>query len=183
MTYADGRFLLVREELDDSGSGSRSRRTVLRELTVGKEPEIVRVVRVPEAANESGFIRSSLTPDGNRYVWVGPRLPPQSRRAEVREVSTGRLIRRVLMAEDQAASERYASLRGDGRVLWVNTREGARRFPLTDPESLPEEVAECPLASSQSDWSVFAERRPSNASDQILLRRSPERGAAVPIRE
>ena len=56
----------------------------------------------------------------------------------------------------------------------LNTKEGTRGFPLTDPESPPEEVAERPLASSQSDWSVFAERRPSNASDQLLLRRSPE---------
>jgi WD40 repeat protein len=169
MTYAEGRFLLVREEFPDPRSGSRARQTVLRELAEGKEPEIVRVVRAPEAGDESGFITSSLTPDGSRYLWVGPRSPPQIRRAEVREISTGRLIRRVSMPEVQAATERHVALGADGQMLWVITSEGARGFSLAEPESLPEKAPEITAVSPRGDWWILSVDRSSDSPERLLL--------------
>ena len=170
MTYADGRFLLVREELQDSGSSSRARRTVLRELVVGREPEIVRVVRAPEAGDISGFITSYLTPDGSYYLWAGPRFPPEKRRAEVRAISTGRLIRKVPMPEVRAQSEHFAFLHAAGSDLWVASSEGARRFRLADPESRPEMVPNIPVAGSpRGDWLVLSGHKPSDYRVQHFL--------------
>jgi WD40 repeat protein/tRNA A-37 threonylcarbamoyl transferase component Bud32 len=68
LAHADGRFLLIREEFDQSQvAGARPKRTVARELTVGKKPEVVRIIRPPESSEDQGFLLSSLTPDGRLY--------------------------------------------------------------------------------------------------------------------
>ncbi len=152
MTYADGRFLLVREE-EDPGTKNWRTRTVARVLEVGTDPRALRVVRPAEPGDDRRFLESSLTPDGRYYVWVGPRLPILKRRIEVRNVATGRLVRRVSQPAELAAPREIAAFLGPrGTDLWVDVGDDGRaHFDLTDANSPAKPVHTFPTALSSDD--------------------------------
>jgi len=171
MIYAEGRFLLVREEEDEGAKNWRTR-TVARNLAVGKPPEVLRVVRPAEPGDDRRFLDSSLAPDGRRYLWVGPRLPAQNRRAEVREVATGRLIRRIARPTGQLFQELGASLDPQGRDLWVDYETGEHfRFDLTVADHPPERVSRSPFALSPDGlWLTFGQSAiPSDPTPKLIL--------------
>jgi WD40 repeat protein len=172
MTYADGRFLLVREEKDPGALNWRTR-TVARSLTVGKKVELLRVVRPAEQLDARGFLYSSLTSDGRHYVWCGPRLPLQQRRIEVREVATGRLVRRIKQPAELAHPELNAALDPRGKRLWVYLGEGNfSMFDLVDASRPCQTVQQLPLAASSDDLYVtFGGGAPGSRSTQhsVLL--------------
>ena len=84
MTFAEGRFVLMREELEDAAPREPSRKwgrthSVLYEWRAGGPPEKKRVFRNTGPEDVGGFIESRLTPDAANHVWVGPRDPPSAR--------------------------------------------------------------------------------------------------------
>jgi WD40 repeat protein len=175
LAYADGKFLLVREELDPGQVAVVLRRnTAVRELTVGKTPEVARIVRPPESSEDKGFLLSSLTPDGRLYLWVGPREPPQHRRVEIHEVATGRLLRRIVRPASTPFPELTATLDLQGRGLSVGCETGERlHFDLTDAGRPPERTSEHLLGSSPDNlWTAFlATPDPTNPTPRLSLRR------------
>jgi serine/threonine protein kinase/WD40 repeat protein len=169
--YADGRFLLVREE-EDEGSKNWRTRTVARILAVGKPPEVLRVVRPAEAGDDRGFLDFNLTPDGHYYLWVGPRLPVQNRRVEVRQVATGRLLRRIARPAGPLSNVDDATLDPQGRDLWVDYETGEHyRFDLTDADHPPERMSRSPFAISPDGlWLAFGQiATPTEPTPKLIL--------------
>jgi serine/threonine protein kinase/WD40 repeat protein len=131
LAYANGKFLLVREEdvekIKEEADGPEAKRIlhgVAYEWEVGKPPSYLREVRPTRPGDWRRFIESDLTPDGRYYYWWGPRLPPEKRRVEVREVVTGRLVTRVPRAVSDVTDTVGASLSPDGRYLWIASADG-----------------------------------------------------------
>jgi hypothetical protein len=146
LTYAGGRFLLVREE--EVEGKPRTWQTVVRELVVRKPPKIVRVIR-PAQAGEMGFFTSSLTPDGAYYLWVGPRRPPQNYRSEVWEVATGHQVKRIAHPMSQEVDGWGGSdLSPDGRYLWLDDAKRLWLYDLAELEKPSEKVGRPPIAVS-----------------------------------
>ena len=102
-----------------------------RVLEAGKPPRMLGVVRPAEPGDDRRFFDSALTPDGRYYLWSGPRLPLQNSRVEVREVATGRLIRRIVGPADPAFR---GFLDPRGRELWIR---GYSRVFSTSISSMP----------------------------------------------
>ncbi|MFI5458615.1 MAG: WD40 repeat domain-containing protein [Isosphaerales bacterium] len=172
MTYADGRFFLVREEEDDGAKNWRTR-TVARVLEVGKPPEMLSVVRPAEAGDDRRFLTSSLTPDGRYFLWVGPRFPFQKRRFEVREVATGRLVRRIVGPADPLAP---VFLDPRGRDLWIKGKGEYFRFDLINPDRPQERVSTIPAATSPDDrWlACYESSSPTDPTLKLTMRRRAE---------
>ena len=176
MTYADGRFLLVREEEDEGAKNWRTR-TVARVLEVGKPPEMLGVVRPAEAEDDRRFLCSSLTPDGRLYLWVGPREPREQRRIEVREVATGHLVRRMARPADTLFPELYATLDPQGCDLRVQFESGENYyFDLADADRPPERVSTLRTVASTDDlWlASFDPTSPTDPTPKLSLRRRAE---------
>ena len=178
MTYADGCFLLVREELDEEKwEGTRRRDTVARVLIVGKPPDVMRIVR-PADGEEKGFFTSDLSPDGRLYLWIGPREPSENRRVEVREVATGRLIKRIGQ-HDLLLPEPRAILDPHRNDLWVRLPGRNLRFDLEAPDRLPESFPDLDLAEfSRSGWIAIDGRIEAGATPfgLVLHRRGESAG-------
>jgi len=167
MTYAGGRFLLVREEKDEGATNWRMR-TVSRALEVGKPPEMLGVVRPAVDGDESGFFDSKLTPDGRHFLWVGPRLPPQNCRVEVREVATGRLIRRVI---GMAHPDPRTLLDPQGRDFWIQGHGEYFRYDLIEADRPPERVSTFPATSPDDLWLACLEPiSPTDLTAKLTLR-------------
>ncbi len=149
---AGGKFLLVREEDEPAGTV----RTVAYELTAGKGPSLLRVVRASEVADGRKFLYSGLTPDGKYSWWTGPRSRPEKRRVEVRAVATGRLVAKVPRPAAKPHHELRAFLSSDGRHLWVaDADEAFHRHDLTGGGP-PEPVSARPWAvSPDGRWLVY----------------------------
>jgi serine/threonine protein kinase/WD40 repeat protein len=147
MTYADGRFLLVREE-EDPGAKNWRTRTVAWALDVGKPPEFLGVVRPAEPGDDRRFFANTLTPDGRHFLWVGPRLPLENCRVEVREVATGRLIRRIV---GPAHPDSGPFLDFQGRDFWIRGKGEYFRFDLIEDDRPGERVSTVPQATSPDD--------------------------------
>jgi eukaryotic-like serine/threonine-protein kinase len=156
LTWADGRFLLVREEDEtredktgDDKTKKRTVRSVAYELVAGKEPRRLGVVRASEAGDFRRFLRHGLTPDGRYYWWVGPRDPEEKRRVEVREVATGKQIRTV---PRPGSDEPVAILSADGQRLWVS--EGGSEATAYDLTG-----AQGSVRISRQPWAASADLR------------------------
>jgi hypothetical protein len=168
MTYADGRFLLVREE-EDKGAKNWRTRTVARVLEVGKPPVIHAVVRPAEPGDDRRFFDSILTADGQHYLWLGPRLPLQNLRVEVREVSTGRLIRRIVRSVNPTG---HHFLDPRARDLWIKRTAESFHFDLVDADRPGDRVSAIPQAVSPDDvWLAYIEpTSPTDPTPELILR-------------
>jgi WD40 repeat protein len=142
MTFADGRFVLMREEHDDAPPSWRTHSVLYELRSDGRPPEMKRVFRPSEPGDSRGYLDSRLTPDATYQVWVGPRLPPQKRRVEVREVATGEVLRHESVPAEVPSPEPVARLSPDGGLLWlydahgnhwVYDGKGARSASLASP--------------------------------------------------
>lgn len=151
MTYADGKFLLVREEELHDGS----RQSVAYELVAGQPLKVLQVVR-PSEPGETGFFDQDLTPDGRYYLWAGPRRPPQNCRVEIREVATGRLVSRVTRPENHELQSFASGLSPDGRSFWVRAqKDDYVRYGIAT-ETPPERVSVLPVTTSlDARWLAF----------------------------
>ena len=179
MTYADGRFLLVREELDEEkGTGTRTRRTVARVLDADRPPDLLRIVRPAEGREETGFIDTALSPDGRVYLWVGPRDPPKNLRVEVREVNSGQLIRQVsARAATPSKGELSVALDPQGGELWVQLpSQGIQHYELSGADCSPEPLLESvPIVSHDHRWLAFLSQfGPNSINRELILRRRIE---------
>jgi len=176
MTYADGRFLSVREEEDEGAKNGRTR-TVARVLEVGKPPRILGVVRAAEPGDDDSFLDSTLTPNGRLYLWVGPREPPEQRRIEVREVETGHLVRRFARPARTPFPELYAILDPQGRGFSVGRGTGeSLYFDLINADRTPVRVSTIPTATSSDDlWLACLESTsPTDPTPKLTLRSRAE---------
>jgi len=157
LAYADGRFLLVREEREEKKQTVHS---VAYEWRPGKPPKKLNIIRPSAAGDEALYLESMLTPDGRYYCWSGPRRPSDRRRIEVIEVATGKVVARVPRPTQQAQSEPTFYLADGGRYLWagcLKPGDAYQRYDLagTGP---PEPVSSAPVAvSPASDWLVVAQ--------------------------
>ena len=176
MTYADGRFLLVREEKDEGAKNWRTR-SVARMLEVAKPPRMLGVVRPAEVGDDRRFLSSSLTTDGRLYLWVGPRQPPEQRRIEVRSVATGHVVRRIARPAGTLYPELDATLDHQGSDLWTLFETGEQfHFDLGDAAGLPERVPTIHAATSPDDlWlACFGSSSPTDPTARLTLRRRAE---------
>jgi WD40 repeat protein len=175
LAYADGRFLWVREEVEESKSAKvRLTHTVARELVVGKKPEVVRTVRCA-GPGEDRFLESLLTHDGRLHLWAGPREPTQHRRIEVHEVASGRLVRRIARPADSPFPELCATLDPQGHGFSVQCgRDDIQYFDLNQADQPPRRTSGRLVASSPDNlWMAFLESPdPTNPTRPLLsLRR------------
>ena len=145
------RFLLVREELD---ANRMNVHTLALELEPGRTTADCRRIRAGRTGDRRGFLNRGLTPDGRYYWWLGPRLPKDAYRIEVREVATGRLVFDEVGLP--SAVEPGAYLSPDGRYLWVSSGEkNCLRYDLADTSRRPKRVHSTPASvSPASGWVV-----------------------------
>ncbi len=136
-----GTFRLVREELEPG----KPLRTVVRELTAGKAPHVVRALRGGEPGDRALYLEAGLSPDGKHYWWSGPREPADRRRVEVWDVETGKQVVRVPHRHPPEEGEVVAVLGAGAKKLWVVWRGRADLHDLTGAEP-PRHVKMCPLA-------------------------------------
>jgi hypothetical protein len=161
MTFAQGRFVLMREEREVApvevvAPNAWRSHTVMYELrSEGSPPQKKGVFRSSEPGGLWGFLDSRLTPDAAYHVWVGPRDPPQERRVEVREVVTGRLLRRELRPTERTSLESFVRLSPDGRWLWIETGSDNRWVYDMKDEEPAERVSAIPYMVS-SDLRLLA---------------------------
>jgi WD40 repeat protein/tRNA A-37 threonylcarbamoyl transferase component Bud32 len=146
------KFVLVREELDEDKANVH---TVALELEAGQPASDPRSLRASQAGDRRGFFDCDLTPDGRYYWWLGPRLPKDSCRVEIRDVGTGKLI----LEKRGVASSGHPSafLSSDGQHLWA-TNDGTDilHYRLPDASLPTERVAGVPVAFSPSSrWQVL----------------------------
>jgi hypothetical protein len=177
MTYANGRFLLVREESDEEkGKGTRTRRTVARVLEVDRPPDLLRIVRPAEGSEEKGFFGTALSPDGRLYLWFGPRDPPQNWRVEVRDVATGRLIKRIGQRDLYLPPEPFALLDPYGNDLWIRLPGRNLCFDLEAPDRFPKSFSGLNLKDfSKRGWiAIEGRNEPGASSPGLILRRRGE---------
>jgi WD40 repeat protein/tRNA A-37 threonylcarbamoyl transferase component Bud32 len=177
LAYADGRFLLVREEIDASRPGkSGTTHTVMRVLAMGKTPEVVRTVRAAESSEDTGSLTSSLTSDAHLYLWVGPSEPPQNRRVEVRAVGTGGLVRRIAAPADSPFPELAATMDAEGRGFTVECATPERAYvDLIDADRPPVRTCETILATSSDNFWVAAVEAQDPVGILRRLRRCEDR--------
>ena len=166
LAYANGRFLLAREEYE---APKQTMRTVVRELVVGKPTEILRVVRSSEAEDQALFLSHGLTPDGRFYWWTGPRSPHKDRRAEVIEVATGRRVTRVdRRTKTPDHFETVASLSPDGRYFSVQTGLHREQYDLVTNVP-PQKLSDIPIAvSSTGRWMAWSPSRTFHRGMNVL---------------
>ena len=166
MAFVEGGFVLVREERDESFRAEQPpQRTVAWKLGVGKTPRVLRVVRPAESRDDKGFLSSSLTQDGRLYLWVGPREPIARRRVELREVATGRLVRRVPAPSQSPSQEPGALLDPQGRNFQVNFESGEKTvFDYSDPDR-PGKAISFTTWGSSPDNRWLATREPIQPAD------------------
>jgi serine/threonine protein kinase/WD40 repeat protein len=169
MTYVRDRFLLVREEKDPDTTNWRTS-TAARAIAVGSPTELLGVVRAPERDDSHRFLDSSLTADGRYYLWVGPRLPENNRRVEVREVATGRLVRRIPQPSEMVPHEMAAMFDPQRMQLWVEFGGPKGVFDLADADRPSERVDAIPTDQS-SDNSWVASVRPIHGNSVLILTR------------
>jgi WD40 repeat protein len=156
-----GKFLLVREEDlaasrdDDHNLARRPTRGIAYEWVPGEPPAGPREIRPSGPGDVRRFLDHGLTPDGRYYWWVGPRLPEESSRVEVREVATGMSVLEKLGLSTPTA--RSAFLSSDGRYLWVSAdNKDCYLYDLADAGRPPERVPSGPGAYSPgSRWQVL----------------------------
>jgi WD40 repeat protein/tRNA A-37 threonylcarbamoyl transferase component Bud32 len=166
----EGKFLLVREE--HKVPGSKAVQTVVRELSAGKPPDVLRILRHAEADDIRRFFNSGLTPDGRYYYWSGPREPRSNQRAEVYEVATGRRLFRIAHAPQSPQQELGVFMSPDGRYCWIipsaSNTGNRRRYDLAGT-SPPERVAGSPHAvSPDSAWLALVRTREKDRPGQYL---------------
>jgi WD40 repeat protein len=162
-------FVLVREEKQERGT-----RTVVQEFTAGRPLGTPRVLRPGEPGDE-GFHDSVLTPDGRYYCWAGPRRPAGRMRAEVYEVATGRLVKRVACPHKDEVSAWSARISPDGRRLWIAGDPGGFLHDLTSDRPA-ERAPEPPLVSADRRWRAVVSRSETLAGkvDTLSLRAGPD---------
>jgi hypothetical protein len=146
------KFQLVREERRNEGE--KVLQTVIRQLEPGLRPAtLVKVLRPADETDLSGFFTARLTPDGRFHLWLGPRAPCQKCRVEVREVETGRLLRRV-STPAKNGQDGNATLSSDGHIIAIvldglNFEDGPER---SEWPWVRTKVAD--LSSEDSRWHV-----------------------------
>jgi WD40 repeat protein len=132
-----GQFASVREEITP---GTRNVTTVARLLEVGKPLQAGRVIRQPDPQDRARFIDHWLLPDGNHYLWSGPREPSAGRRVELYEVRSGRLLWRVTPPESTGDSAPACVLSENLRELLVRDDRGSESlyaYPTREPRPVP----------------------------------------------
>jgi WD40 repeat protein len=140
LAYANGRFVLVREEYENAPTEERVRRTrrthtVVYDWPLGQAPRQARVLRSSQPGDVLQFFNVGLSADGRHYAWTGPREPESARRAEVWNVATGELVKRVPLAEVPSQGHESAIyLSPDGNHFWVDNWQYQRQFRLDQPD-------------------------------------------------
>lgn len=119
---AGSRFRLVREEFV---GGTQVLQTVVRTLEPERPPTDARVLRRSLPTDAYRQLGAMLTADGRYYIWYGPRLPENQRRAEVYDVPTGKLLMECqlpLLPNGGDPEVRLAPWRGMIRIVNGDTR-------------------------------------------------------------
>jgi serine/threonine protein kinase/WD40 repeat protein len=125
------KFLLVREELDKW-------QTVVYELLLGQAAARPLKILRSTVPGEAGFHAASLTPDGRRYCWIGPRHPAKDCRVEVYETDTGKLVTRVPNPCKEETGGAGSHLSADGQYLFISSHDnGSRWFDLSKNAEAP----------------------------------------------
>ncbi|MCI0464694.1 MAG: hypothetical protein L0Z62_47835, partial [Gemmataceae bacterium] len=166
------RFLLVREEsAGEKGGGAVQ--SVAYELSGGKAPRKLGVVRTAAAGDRGGFHDSRLTPDGRYYWWSGPRMPEKNHRVEIMDLKTGKLVQRLPGKPGHGGA---VVLSPDGRNLWVNEGGGIlHRYDVKAP-TRPERVDATPDAVAPGRWQVFQPYTGPGEIPTLRLRKWSEKG-------
>lgn len=161
-----GRFLLVREELDQTGDNVA---TVVWYLQVGREPERVRTIRPADPGDRRRFLDHGLTADGELYLWNGPRIPPGRHRVEVRRVATGELLL-SLPRPAASAGEMVVLLAPSGRYLWHST--GGNDHYLTDLQTRVTTRADCfpGAVTARNEWTALTKKHWLRGHSALQLR-------------
>jgi WD40 repeat protein len=141
----NGKFLSVREELDDAAMNVN---TVVRELVAGNTNPETRTIRRSRAGDRRTYYESRLTPDGRIYAWGGPRFWDKAGRVEVLEVATGKLIKRV---PDLTKPGVNVFLCPDGRRMWVGSGDGMLKYDPINTDD-PKRVTNHPSAMVPDTW-------------------------------
>jgi WD40 repeat protein/tRNA A-37 threonylcarbamoyl transferase component Bud32 len=168
LSYADGRFLLVREEKDVSWPVTDPRfwpvQSVVYEIVPGQAPRWLRVLRRSGAGDLDRFLLHGLSPDGRRYAWTGPRYPIEQRRLEVFDVASGRCL---LKREDPGRQELQVYFLGaNGR--WLAYRDSSQRKWLYDLDDNPpsrEPSVSLRAGSADDDWGMLVR---TDGSETVL---------------
>jgi WD40 repeat protein len=148
LVYADGKFVLVREERID-----QQLRTIACEFSAAEFRFEFREIR-PLQPKETGFHNSKLGTDGRYYCWLGPRQPSSHTRAEVYEVATGKCIKRILLPTKREMSSWEAVITPDDRHLWLHNSDGqGLEYDLSSDEP-PRMVLSAPQFSKDLKWHI-----------------------------
>ena len=147
------RFRLVREQTN-AKDGNLA--TVVYDLEPGKPLGEGRTIRPSAPGDVRRHIDHWLLPDGRHYVWSGPRLPPEARRVEIYDVTTGKLVRKIVTPPTTNDYAPHCLLTEDLKTLWVLGIDGGpRRYDQTTNDP-PVIVPEAPLSvSADGRWLAF----------------------------
>lgn len=110
----DGKFLLVREEIQNDGQNVK---TVVRELAPGKPLPKGRILRKSLPGDARRFLEHDLTPDGRLYAWCGPRFPSNMRRVEVHDLHAGYKVYEKKLPP--TGGDPSIALSANGQFLWL----------------------------------------------------------------
>jgi WD40 repeat protein len=149
-----GRFLLVREQIDDDGQNVQ---TVVWQLEAGNEMPPHRVLRRSAPGDQRRYFESGLTPDGRLHWWTGPRLPPANYRVEVRRVETGKLLVPPLrLPSSEEVGVIGALIDPTGQLLWVGTHDDRKLYHLDDPQLRPTAARFPGAVTAGGAWMVIS---------------------------
>ena len=168
------RFLLVRDELNTQDENCR---TMAYDIEIGKPFGIPWPVRTPAPTDKRRNLHTSITPNGQFYCWVGPRIPEDKHRVEVFDLQTAKLVKQVALRRIPGQPEPSATLSDDGRFLLTRSEMGQARFDLSSGED-PTSIEKIPIASSlDSQWVVYPaqDNKRRSDSDIVLCRDGSDR--------
>jgi WD40 repeat protein len=132
--------------------------TVVREFTLGRVP-IERGVLRQSVADEQGFFSHSLSPEGRRYVLIGPRLPRAKTQTEVWDLTSSKLLIRIPQGGERDWGDADAKLAGPDLTLWTVNWNVYSRYEVGRNES-PKAISIGPnlfAVSPDGLWSLSAD--------------------------
>ncbi|MBS0262121.1 MAG: protein kinase [Planctomycetes bacterium] len=139
--------------------GLRDFQTVLTEISPGGVPSNPQTLR-PPIEGERGFLNQSLSSDGKRFVWVGPREPRSAFRVELWDVERRDLVETIPYAptESNPRSEAAAHLGDGNQHLWVSQEIFSQHDLKTQSDQLAlHRSDQIPTASSANDeWLIWS---------------------------
>lgn len=175
-----GRFLSVREEVEERTDKGTKYKTVARVFEVGKKDQVSeRTLRKSQPTDVGGFIDQYLTGDGKHYAWSGPRKfnAPGTYRVEIIDTEPGAPERKPIPVSGKGGSGSVLAS-PDGKRLWYNaTEERVEVMDVAAGRTSEDSRKTIPFAVAQGTDYVAREGKRTESLRQLNLAHWPNERA------